>query len=415
MLKALTVNQDSRCAAAAGLRCSGPAARSQPAWSVAFSSHVGPETISRFIQDELQSRGMGSVTAIEAAQWLDQAGILFDSSSRPGLPLRNLLRDGVIEGQRQEPNGRWFIHLSGGQVSTEWDLIEGDRILRRDLSTRYGGNPEAGIAPSARSPNLFVFSDPATGERYGYNDHWDGDVFHYYGMGRRGPQRMEGANKALLEHESAGRALRVFQGVGGEIAYLGEFELDGEQPYYWSEARDMESEDLRPVIVFKLRPLAEVSQVQETQEAAGRPSYRMAREDMKRAPAKASVIDPNATDRATNAHASLQNQLEEYVRLRGAETFSPGTLDPEFDLGWRVEGTFYLAEIKSLTPANESMQLRLGLGQLLHYRHVISQAGTRAKAILFVERAPTYAGWTTLCDEHGVQLLWPSVMIALTW
>lgn len=49
------------------------------------------------------------VPAVEAAHWLDQAGLLRDSEIRHGLPLRNLLRAGLIVGQRQEPNRRWFI------------------------------------------------------------------------------------------------------------------------------------------------------------------------------------------------------------------------------------------------------------------------------------------------------------------
>src|SRR5688572_16585246 len=65
--------------------------------------------ISNFIQRELAKRELPSVTAVEAAKWLDRDGILADSRVRPGLPLRDLLRAKKIRGQRQEPNGRWFI------------------------------------------------------------------------------------------------------------------------------------------------------------------------------------------------------------------------------------------------------------------------------------------------------------------
>jgi hypothetical protein len=57
----------------------------------------------------LQRRERSEVPAVEAARWLDRAGLLRDSPIRPGLPLRNLLRVGLITGQRQEPNHRWFI------------------------------------------------------------------------------------------------------------------------------------------------------------------------------------------------------------------------------------------------------------------------------------------------------------------
>jgi hypothetical protein len=77
-------------------------------------AHV-PASINRinaFLQDELRKRARSEVTALEAAGWLDAAGLLNDSPHRPGLPLRNLLRAGLIEAAEQRPprpHGRWFI------------------------------------------------------------------------------------------------------------------------------------------------------------------------------------------------------------------------------------------------------------------------------------------------------------------
>lgn len=68
------------------------------------------DRVNAFLQERLSRRG--AVTAIEAARWLDAAGVLADSPLRPGLPLRNLLRAGVITGAEQRPTGpygRWFI------------------------------------------------------------------------------------------------------------------------------------------------------------------------------------------------------------------------------------------------------------------------------------------------------------------
>jgi hypothetical protein len=70
---------------------------------------AGEYNISEFIQNELLKRGMQHVSAVEAAQWLDSAGFLQDSKAHPGKPLRDLLRAGIIQGQRQESNRRWFI------------------------------------------------------------------------------------------------------------------------------------------------------------------------------------------------------------------------------------------------------------------------------------------------------------------
>jgi hypothetical protein len=68
--------------------------------------------INAFLQRELQRRRVAEVTAVEAAEWLASARILANSESRPGLPLRNLLRAGQIDGAVQrppQPHGRWFI------------------------------------------------------------------------------------------------------------------------------------------------------------------------------------------------------------------------------------------------------------------------------------------------------------------
>jgi len=66
-------------------------------------------TINLYIQFMLQQRGESEATAVQAAEWLQTAGILKDSRHRPGLPLRELLRSNKILGQRQEANRRWFI------------------------------------------------------------------------------------------------------------------------------------------------------------------------------------------------------------------------------------------------------------------------------------------------------------------
>jgi hypothetical protein len=70
------------------------------------------EHINMYVQDRLRARGLAEVRAVEAARWLDEASVLSDSPPRPGLPLRKLLRAGVITGAEQRPDrphGRWFI------------------------------------------------------------------------------------------------------------------------------------------------------------------------------------------------------------------------------------------------------------------------------------------------------------------
>src|SRR5688572_7347615 len=69
--------------------------------------------VSAFLQDELRKRDLMSVAAVEAARWLDDAGLLKDSATRPGKPVRDLLRAEKMAGQRQEKNRLWFIDRAG--------------------------------------------------------------------------------------------------------------------------------------------------------------------------------------------------------------------------------------------------------------------------------------------------------------
>jgi hypothetical protein len=55
--------------------------------------------INEHIQKRLLTERKNEVTAIEAAVWLDTAGVLSDSQVRRGLPLRRLLREKLIAGQ----------------------------------------------------------------------------------------------------------------------------------------------------------------------------------------------------------------------------------------------------------------------------------------------------------------------------
>lgn len=77
------------------------------------TSGVDIDAINSYLQDQLRERARSEVAAVEAAQWLDETGLLKDSQHRPGLPLRNLLRARKIVGQRQELNSRWFIDYVG--------------------------------------------------------------------------------------------------------------------------------------------------------------------------------------------------------------------------------------------------------------------------------------------------------------
>ena len=121
-------------------------------------------------------------------------------------------------------------------------------------------------------------------------------------------------------------------------------------------------------------------------------------------------VDPALRKRGNKAHMNIQNELAKAVRSAELQPRRPRSGDPKFDVAWQRGATVFVAEVKSLTKENEERQLRLGLGQVLSYAHLLAWPGVEdVQPVLAVERRPTEKYWEALCAEHGVRLIWPDV------
>jgi hypothetical protein len=118
------------------------------------------------------------------------------------------------------------------------------------------------------------------------------------------------------------------------------------------------------------------------------------------------TVDPALVERGLRGHADTQNELARLLRSAGIEPRSRLPHEPNFDLAWEVDGTVFVAEVKSITDENEEEQLRLGLGQVLRYRHHLERLGhKRVVAVLVPERAPRDTSWGDLCRELQLVLI----------
>lgn len=118
------------------------------------------------------------------------------------------------------------------------------------------------------------------------------------------------------------------------------------------------------------------------------------------------TVDPALVERGLRGHADTQNELARALRGAGIEPRSRLPQEPNFDLAWEANGTVFVAEIKSITDDNEEEQLRLGLGQVLRYRHRLEKLGhERVVAVLVPERIPRDPSWEDLCRELQVVLI----------
>ena len=122
-------------------------------------------------------------------------------------------------------------------------------------------------------------------------------------------------------------------------------------------------------------------------------------------------IDPDAIDRGTSAHYEIESQLAKAVSEASLRPLEPKANDPKFDLAWHKGDTVFLAEVKSTTNDNVEKQLRLGLGQVLRYAHLLEQQWTDVRTVrpvLAIEQEPRDQNWKSLCERHDVILTWPS-------
>lgn len=120
-------------------------------------------------------------------------------------------------------------------------------------------------------------------------------------------------------------------------------------------------------------------------------------------------VDPDVLDRGISGHRRTQNALARHLETVGYKPLShrPG-VDPPFDLAWWSGGGLCIAEVKSVTAANQEKQLRLALGQVLRYAHQLRARGHDVRPVIVTEMEPLDRSWQALCDSLGVLIAWPS-------
>ncbi len=290
-----------------------------------------------------------------------------------------------------------------------WDLKPGDTIERKQLHQRFGGRTQGGIGPSAKSPNVMVFTDPVAGEKHGYYDGWMPDgYFHYSGEGQYGDQRMISGNASILNHKVEGRALRVFKGARGLVTYLGEFEIAADDPYYEADAPETNDGPIRKVIVFRLRPIdaepqdptSRLGRLLETADGAGPvqslPLEQQLTEKM--------FVEPNREAyEAERKESKLVAALADYLRTKnhqvGRHQILPAGETRPLYTDVYVEGLNLLVEAKgSVTREN----IRMAIGQLADYSRYLDNP---VKAILVPSRPR--ADLLDLAASQDCTVIWP--------
>ncbi|MEU4591764.1 hypothetical protein [Micromonospora aurantiaca (nom. illeg.)] len=115
-------------------------------------------------------------------------------------------------------------------------------------------------------------------------------------------------------------------------------------------------------------------------------------------------FDADAYRAGVDEHDRLCRALIAHLS-RSDLTAGAGLAGVNVDVAWRdADGRRFIAEVKSVVGGNEVEQLRLGLGQVLEYRHRLAARGVAVAAVLLVSRC-TDPVWPAVCAGSGVLLL----------
>jgi hypothetical protein len=123
--------------------------------------------------------------------------------------------------------------------------------------------------------------------------------------------------------------------------------------------------------------------------------------------------DPDLVGRGNRAHRHTRNALAAHLESLEIQPLDYTRSDPPFDLAWWKDEALYVAEVKSITRENEEHQLRLGLGQLLRYCHLLRRRAEHVVPVLVPERMPRDPGWGELCRALNIRLAFPPDFEAL--
>ncbi len=203
---------------------------------------------------------------------------------------------------------------------------------RKDVHSKLGGNQQSGISYRKGGSTIF-FVTGESGEKAGYEDRWRADgVFEYCGEGQVGAQVFTKGNLEIRDHVLNGKQLLMFsQASKGFIRFEGEMICES---YGWRDLPDRDG-NIRPAIIFSLRPLEAVEE--KAEETASAPEADIAAL-RKRALAAAETPAPTSEAKPRTIYQRSRD-VRAYVLARAKGVCEGCEKEAPFI---RVDGTPYL-------------------------------------------------------------------------
>jgi len=128
------------------------------------------------------------------------------------------------------------------------NIVQGAVLTNQELSSLFKVGNMGGMRRSKLNNCLVLISDPFKGL---YEDKWDGTIFHYTGMGKKGDQNFTSQNKTLRDAKQLSVSVYLFEVFEPtKYSFIGEVELAGE---IYTEIQPDDDGNLRKVLMFPLK------------------------------------------------------------------------------------------------------------------------------------------------------------------
>lgn len=275
-----------------------------------------------------------------------------------------------------------------------WTLEPGDTVRRRELHAVFGGQQQQGISTPVQGENIFIFTDPVKGAKYGY-DQFEGlnedGTYSYTGEGTVGDQQYLRGNRALGESAKNGKIIRLFRTKDVNATYIGAF-TTASPPFQLVTIPDVGGNP-RQAFLFHLVPVDARPELLPQRTEPDGETVDSASESAWHAP-DASDVEVSAgsfMDAETRVALRLEFQLQRdfgnWLTARGTTPkrlrleSGGAVLEPDMyvrDPGWVVEA--------KKSPARG--YVRTAIGQVLDYAHVARKHGYDVRPLMLLPSRP---------------------------
>lgn len=287
-------------------------------------------------------------------------------------------------------------HFKDGQRDpTVWSLEPGDTVLRKEVHATYKGSSQAGICTSTVTTDILVFTDPAKGQKYGY-DQFEGlnsdGTYTYTGAGQKGDQVFKWGNRALYEAASKGNIIRLFVSKGVNVTYEGAF-ITGDPVFTYRQIPDTDG-NMRQGIIFNFLPLGKCGNDLPTLNDGSNKNNGPIIEPWN--PPNSSNITLTPSDDTISSDRVMSRVEHELQAAFGKWIREEGHIPKSLSLpvgSSAVKPDLYVPDLHWVVEAKKSVgrnYVRMAIGQVLDYAHLATNQGISAIPVILLPGEPSH-------------------------